>query len=959
MKKTLLLFLILLSAHATWSQVTIVPSTFSVDQSITITVDINSTATNCNGLNNPTEVYMHSGIGDDSNPWGFSVVGNWGQDNGVGEMTNNGDGTWSITLVPETYYSLNASQASSATKIGMVFRNGDGSQELKDNGCSDFFFNVGSFQVSLSSPEENSTTILSSGGSLSISATNTNGTANYNLKANGSSLNTQNNTSSFSFTHTNITSNQNYELEVTQNGETLTKSFSVLINPGTISQTLPTNMVNGINYDETDATKATLVLDAPFKDFVYVAGSFNNYEPTSAYAMKKDSSNGMFWLELTGLTPGEVYTYQYWVADQTPISNSPVLVKTADPFSTLVLSPFDDPYISASAYPNLPTYPNGQEREVTVLQTNQTPYNWQVTDFVKPDKEDLVVYELLIRDFDENRNFQDLIDRIDYFKNLNINAIELMPIMEFEGNESWGYNTAFHMALDKFYGTENKLKEFIDLCHQNGIAVILDIALNHAFGRNPMVRMWMSDPDNDGWGDPSLENPYFNQFARHSYNVGSDFNHQQERTQYYVERVLQHWIEEFKVDGFRWDLTKGFTQNCTASNESCTNSYQQDRVDILKQYADYQWSLDTDSYIIFEHLGTDTEEQQWANYRLNEDKGIMMWGKMTDPYNQLTMGYSSGSNINHMGHESHGFTEKRLIGYAESHDEERLMYKNIQYGNSSGGYDVQDLNTALSRMSALGAVSLTIPGPKMIWHFGDLGMDNSIFTCTDGTVNDQNGSNGDCKLSTKPQPQWTENWLTNTNRNQIYNDWSRMIALKTNRDVFKGDYTIVSGTLTPKIYVFDDTLPSSELKNVVIISNFDVTTQNINPNFPYTGTWYDLMDDTGATSINVSSTTATISLAPGEFKIYGNQSVQSLSIKDISETNIILYPNPTSDGFYINTDVSSVKVYDITGKMIKKFNEKPYSINHLFQLGNYEPGMYIIQIQGLDGKQHTTKLVKL
>ena len=116
-----------------------------------------------------------------------------------------------------------------------------------------------------------------------------------------------------------------------------------------------------------------------------------------------------------------------------------------------------------------------------------------------------MVYEVLIRDFDANRNYQDLINKIDYFKNLKINAIELMPVMEFEGNESWGYNTSFHMALDKFYGTGDKLKEFIDLCHQNGIAVILDVALNHAFGRNPMVRMWMNDPDGDGWGGVQVQ----------------------------------------------------------------------------------------------------------------------------------------------------------------------------------------------------------------------------------------------------------------------------------------------------------------------------------------------------------------------------------------------------------------------------------------------------------------------
>ena len=154
--------------------------------------------------------------------------------------------------------------------------------------------------------------------------------------------------------------------------------------------------------------------------------------------------------------------------------------------------------------------------------------------------------------------------------------------MEFEGNESWGYNTAFHMALDKYYGTSDKLKEFIDLCHQNGIAVILDIAFNHAFGRNPMVRMWMNDPDGDGWGSPNTDNPYFNTVARHSYSVGEDFNHASTYTKEYVKRTVQYWIEEFKIDGFRWDLTKGFTQACTASDETCTNAYQQDRVDILK-----------------------------------------------------------------------------------------------------------------------------------------------------------------------------------------------------------------------------------------------------------------------------------------------------------------------------------------------------------------------------------------
>ena len=281
-------------------------------------------------------------------------------------------------------------------------------------------------------PENNGTVVVNSGANTQILAQNTNGNATYVFKANGATINTQT-TTFYSYFYTNITENKNCELIVTQGSSSITKYFTILVNE-TQNEAIPSNLENGINY--TSNTTATLVLDAPNKDFVYVAGSFNNWNPDASYAMKKDTASDKFWLELTGLTAGQTETYQYWVVDQTPISNSPNIVKTADPFSTLVLSPFDDPYIPASTYPNLPTYPAGQEREVTVLQTGQTQYPWVVTDFEKPKKEDLVIYEVLIRDFDGDRNFQDLIDKIDYFKDLNVNAIELMPIMEFEGNES-------------------------------------------------------------------------------------------------------------------------------------------------------------------------------------------------------------------------------------------------------------------------------------------------------------------------------------------------------------------------------------------------------------------------------------------------------------------------------------------------------------------------------------------
>lgn len=961
MRKKLLFISLLFISLFTKAQVTLSVSAIEVDKPVTITVDINSTQSNCNGLSNPAKVYMHAGIGNKANAFGFNVIGNWGQDDGIGLMTNNGNGTYSITITPQTYFNLTPTQIQTAAQMGMVFRNETGTQELKANTCKDFIFPVGKVQVRITNPTTSSV-LVSPGENLSVTAQidfqgSTTVQGSIEVFLNNVSVATA--TCGFpncNATITNVTQGGTVRVVGTPPNSTDTgqASFEIILVPTVVQEAMPSGLLDGINY-HTDATKATLVLTAPNKDFIQIAGSFNNYTPTAAHIMKRDPSTGKYWLEISNLTSGKIETYQYWVFDKTPVANSPSIVKTADPFSTLVLSPFDDPGISNSTYPNMPAYPSGQQREVTVLQTGKTPYNWTVANFNKPKIEDLVIYEVLVRDFDADRNYQNLIDRISYFKDLNVNAIQLMPVMEFEGNESWGYNTSFHMALDKFYGTEEKFKEFVDVCHQNGIAVILDVALNHAFGRNPLVRMWMNDPDNDGWGDPSSENPYLNQTARHSYNVGSDFNHQSALTQEYTKRVVKHWIENFKIDGFRWDLTKGFTQNCSGSDDGCTNSYQQDRVDILKSYADYSWSLDANHYVIFEHLGEQNEEKEWANYRLAEGKGVMMWGKMTDPYSQLLMGYSANSNINGIGHKSRNqFNGPRLIGYPESHDEERLMYRAVTFGNNTiSAHNVRNLNTALSRMSAIGAVSLTIPGPKMIWHFASLGMEISIFACNNGTVNEPGGTDGDCKLDTKQQPQWTENWLSNPNRKKIYDDWSRINALKINEPVFEGDYTMTSGTLLPRIDIFNTNIPTSELRNVIVLANFDVVSQTVNTNFPFASNWVDLMDASG----NTTYSAATITLAPGSFRIFGNQRA-TLSTDDVSikESILNLYPNPTSSSFSLSKEVAKVSVFDITGKQVKQFAGNTLKTN-VFSVTDLKTGIYFVKIQDIENKIETKKLI--
>ena len=947
MKKITILFLLIASIG--FAQTTTTPSPAIATGAVT--VNFNKAAT---ALATYTgTIYAHIGLTVNGVRW-QNVKGSWGNNTTQPALTFVSGTTYKLDLTPDLFTYFGVTPGSSITEICVVFRNDAGNVQ-----SSDTFLSVGAFQASLVQPGSGSNTIITSGQSFAVSATNTNGNADYNLLANGISINTAT-TSSYSYTDSNITTNKSYELRITQGADSFIYKFTVMINPGTISEALPAGVEEGINYNLADPTKATLVLDASGKDFVYVAGSFNDYQPGSSYAMKKDPTTGKFWLELTGLTSGTNYNYQYWVVDTTPLAGSPGLVKTADPYSTLVLSPFDDPTIPSASYPNMPVYPAGQEREVTVLKTGQTAYNWQVTNFNKPKKEDLIVYEVLIRDFDANRNFQDLINKIDYFKNLKVNAIELMPVMEFDGNESWGYNTSFHMALDKFYGTSDKFKEFVDLCHQNGIAVILDVALNHAFGRNPMVRMWMKDADGDGWGEPSSENPYLNEVAKHSYSVGNDFNHSATVTKTYVKRVVKHWIQEYKIDGFRWDLTKGFTQMCSAGDDACTNGSPSDRVPILKDYVDYSWSLDPTHYAIFEHLGSDSEEKQWADYRIGEtpSKGIMMWGEMTYQYSQLLGGWAADADISRIGANAHGFAAKRLIGYPESHDKERLMYTAMTYGQTSGPFPPNgNLNTSLARMSAIGASSLLVPGPKMIWHFADLGMQNSIYDCNNGTVNTENdATSGDCKLNTKPQPQWTENWLGITQRAKIYNDWAKMIALKIHEPVFEGNYAISpdANNVKQRIYIYDDALPATQLKNVVVLCNFSVANLSMIPSFPYTGTWYNLMDNT---SINVTDVNAVLAIPSGQFLIYGNKpSTLATTDFDFME-EVHLYPNPSSNYFMLNMNTSKVEIYSITGQLVKSFKGDQSKETQFF-VSDLNKGMYFVIALNENNEVKVMKLLK-
>jgi 1,4-alpha-glucan branching enzyme len=629
----------------------------------------------------------------------------------------------------------------------------------------------------------------------------------------------------------------NYEirLEGTDGTNTDQATKQLVVNPQVNEQARPQGLQDGITY--IDDTTVRLSLFAPNKDFVYLIGDFNNWEIDPNYFMNKEVVNpdsSYFWIELDasdGISAGEEYGFQYFVDGK---------IRVADPYSEKVLQP-DDQYISEATYPNLKPYPADQtDFSVGVLQPGKTDYQWQHQNYDRPEKDELVVYELLVRDFVENHDYQTLTDTLDYLDRLGVNAIELMPVMEFEGNISWGYNSAFLLAPDKYYGPAEDLKAFIDEAHSRDMAVILDIVLNHVYGQSPLVRLW-----NEGdYGQPTTDNPYLNISSPNpDYSWGYDFNHESQATQYYVDRVTRYWLEEFNADGYRFDFTKGFTQN---AGDGWARD--EDRIRILKRMADRQWVVDDSSYVILEHLTDNSEEQELADY------GMLLWGNMHHNYKQSAMGYQDESDFSGVYHKNRNWSNPNLVGYMESHDEQRLMYENLNYGNSngSGSYDITELNTALNRIKLSSAFFFTVPGPKMFWQFGELGYEVDI---------NENGRTGEKPI------RWE--YYENEERKKLYDTYKALIRLRNSHAAFTSETSDVAmdvDDVTKRI-----TISHPEME-VTIAGNFGVTDTEMQPQFSQAGDWYDFFS---ADTLSVNNTDTTLTMNAGEFHIYTTQKFEA------------------------------------------------------------------------------------
>lgn len=923
MKRTtsLLVALVLLLLKADAQLLTWTPDFSKDNDNINIVMDASKGNQGLLNYATTSDVYVHIGLitsaSTSASDWKYAKF-TWATTPAAAQATYMGNNKWSFTINnPRTFFNSPTGVPAGETilKIAILFRNGAGTVVQRNADASDMFipvydntiatrFTVPVFQPTNTRIPEPITKQV--GDNIQLTAI-ANKSATMKLFLNGTEIQTASSVTTISANPVLSTGgNQTVRVDAIDGATTKSESFSFFVSTPVNVAPLPAGVRDGINY-ETGNTSVVLVLYAPNKTRVSVIGEFpgSNWAEQSTYVMNKTPDGNYWWLRITGLTAGTEYAFQYLV-DGT--------LKVGDPYAEKILDPNNDQYITAAVYPTLKAYPTGQTTGiVSVLQTSAPAYNWTVSNFARPDKRNLVIYEMLLRDFIEAHDWKTLKDTLNYFQTMGVNAIQLMPLNEFDGNESWGYNPSYFLAPDKYYGPKNRLKEFIDSCHRRGIAVIMDIALNHTTGDNPLAKLYWNSSTNQ----PAANNPWLNVSATHPYNVFNDFNHESLATRYFTSRVVEHWLQEYKIDGFRFDLSKGFTQNAqcggSTTNEACISQYHADRVAIWKRYYDTCQLKAPGSYVILEHFAADNEEIELSDY------GMMLWGNDTYNFQEAAMGWVSTSNFERYLYTTRGWNKPHLVSYMESHDEERMMYKALNFGNNSNAnHNVRDLATALRRIELCAGFFLAAPGPKMVWQFGEQGYDFSINRCTDGTINNN------CRLSNKPI-RW--DYLTVTGRKRLYDIFSSMNKLRTHpwyKDVFTANNITINRGLAGAFKTL--TLRSATDSSMIcVVGNFDVNAQSGNFTFPTAGTWYDYL---GGGTFTSTGAAQAFNLQPGELHVFVNRNLtnavvtaDSIVNPTVSRFAASVYPNPGTAASVLELDIPQTgqvqaELSDISGRKL-------------------------------------------
>ena len=261
---------------------------------------------------------------------------------------------------------------------------------------------------------------------------------------------------------------------------------------------------------------------APNAGSVFVKGDFNDWSDTATPLTHEE--NGYWYANARSAKPGQEYKFV--------ILNGDRKLERIDPYARQVTNSTGNGVIYDPA-----------------------GFDWQDDTFELPPHNELGIYEMHIGSFFTDADgrpggFDDALEKLGHLKRLGVNVIQIMPVAEFAGDFSWGYNPANIFAVESIYGGPDAFKLFVREAHQRGIGVILDVVYNH-FGPSDL-NLWQFD----GWQENGKGGIYFYNDHRAETPWGStrpDYGREEVRR--FIHDNARMWLEEYHVDGLRYDST--------------------------------------------------------------------------------------------------------------------------------------------------------------------------------------------------------------------------------------------------------------------------------------------------------------------------------------------------------------------------------------------------------------------
>ena len=503
----------------------------------------------------------------------------------------------------------------------------------------------------------------------------------------------------------------------------------------------------------------SFALWAPWKKSVHLIGDFNGWD-AQADPLAVDAS-GLWWIEKR-LEPGR-YGYQFVIDGETTIG---------------------DPYARALRWAE------GSPAPHALVDVGAKPYEWGDGGFQIKPLNQLVIYELHVGDFSPEGTFKGVIDRLDHLAHLGVDAIELMPVQEFPGDQSWGYNPAYFFAPESAYGTAEDLKQLIDAAHQRGIGVLLDMVFNHTTGDAPLNLLYPYDQNPYMSGDG---NPY----------GFPDLNHWNDATKRLIADIQSYWLSEYHIDGFRYDYVEGIDWDGTNGMSFITWSARQ-----AKPHA----------YLIAEHIVGDTA----AVVRETEADASWHWQFTKVLRAQLREGEYEGQQYGDMDallrvitFGGDGYSDNaQPVNYLESHDEDRAML--VAMTNPAIG------EAGAVRKSMLGAIVLyTAQGVPMLYHGQEFGAHAAK------TI-------GSSKLP------WE--YLASDTGKALYHHYATLAYLRhTQAALQTNNFQPLLVDAERKVLAYQRWADDGSL--VVVAVNFSPADQRVAIDFPQAGRWHEWLHD--------------------------------------------------------------------------------------------------------------------